>query len=268
MKTLILGAKGMLGADLVKVFPDALAWDINDLDITNTKQVTDKIKKLKPELVINAAAYTDVDGAEDNKKKCFEVNAYAVENLARLCKKLNAILVHFSTDYVFDGEKQGYKEDDKPNPVNVYGDSKALSEKLLMKNAEKYYLIRTAWLYGKSGRNFVNTITQSAKEKKILKVVDDQIGSPTYTKDLALKLKEVTAMPFGIYHITNAGSVSWFEFAKRIIKLLNIDAKVIPIKSEELRRPAKRPNCSILLNTKLIPLRPWNEALAEYLEVL
>ncbi len=268
MKTLILGAKGMLGTELVEVFPGSVAWDIGDVDIVNKKDVNEKIKKLKPEMVINAAAYTNVDGAESDKEKCFEVNAYAVENLAKICKEVNATIVHFSTDYVFDGRKQGYKEDDKPNPLNVYGASKALSESLLMKNAKKYYLIRTAWLYGKYGKNFVNTITQTAKEKKVLRVVDDQFGSPTYTKDLALKLKEVTALPFGSYHITNSGSVSWFGFAKQIIKLLNIDAKVIPIKSDEINRPAKRPRYSILLNTKLSPLRPWNEALAEYLEVL
>ncbi len=271
MKILILGAKGMLGHDLVEVFSnhEIIGWDIDDLDLTNFSLVGEKITKLKPELIINAAAYTAVDDAETNREIAMEINGEAVGNLAKIAQKLNIPIVHYSTDYVFNGEnREGYKEDERQiAPLNVYGESKALGEKLLQENTDKFYLIRISWLYGKNGKNFVETMLKLAKEKDELGIVNDQTGCPTYTKDVALKTKEIIEdeLPFGIYHSTNSGKATWYEFAKKIFELAKVNIKVKPIPTKAYPTPAKRPKNSILLNTKLKPLRSWEEALAEYL---
>lgn len=270
MKILILGAKGMLGHDLVNIFDDyeVFAWDLKVIDITNKKIVQRKILGLKPDIVINAAAYTNVDGCERDKKLCMEVNGYAVGYLALACKTCGAILVHYSTDYVFNGQKkEGYKENDKINPLNTYGESKALGEKELMANTDKYYLIRTSWLYGKHGKNFVDTMLNLALENDTIKVVNDQFGKPTYSKDLAIKTREIIKekKDFGIYHITNEGTTSWYEFTKKIFELANVKVKVIPVATKQFPRPAKRPHYSALINTKLPKMRNWEEALKEYL---
>jgi len=216
MKILILGAKGMLGHDLMKVFGAfwPLGLGINDLDITDVKKLTRKLKKLKPDVIINAAAYTDVDAAEKNKKLAQKINGQAVANLARLSLRLGAILIHFSTDYVFSGrKKQGYQESDLPEtPLNNYGRSKLIGERQINKLASqglKYYLIRTSWLFGPAShrhhhKNFVDTILKLAKNRKMIKVVNDQFGSPTYTYDLALAVKNllINKAPYGIYHLT------------------------------------------------------------------
>ncbi len=269
MKILILGAKGMLGNDLVKTFSEEelTAWDVNDLDITDEKAVDEKISTLQPEIVINAAAYTDVDGAESNKELCFKINAYAVGNIAKACSKINASLVHISTDYIFDGKKEGYSEDDVQNPIGVYGASKALSEKLILENTDKYFIVRTSWLYGVNGKNFVETMLRLGKEKDSIDVVNDQFGCPTYTKDLALKIKEIIEKPFGIYHVTNDASCSWYDFAKKIFELSGMKTKVNPVTTDKFPRPAQRPKFSILLSTKISKPRNWEDALKEYLEV-
>jgi len=277
-KILILGAKGMLGSDLMKEFEDIkpIGWDIEDIDITDEKDVKKKIGSIKPQVIINAAAYTNVDNCEINKDLAMKVNGYAVGLLAQISKETQAILVHYSTDYVFSGDKkEGYKEDDKPGPtLNIYGESKLLGERLLRKNANKYYLIRTSWLYGKNGKNFVNTILKLSCERDIIKVVCDQYGRPTYTVDLVRRTNWILgkSLPFGIYHITNRGRCSWYEFAKEIIanKYEGKEgyAKVTPVKTQEFPRPAKRPRYSELLNTKLPKMRHWREALKEYLSEL
>lgn len=273
-KILILGAKGMLGSDLVKVFSrdrnyKVIDWDKEELDITNQKSVIKEISKIKPDIVINAAAYTDVDGCETNRDLCIKVNGKAVGYIALACKRIGAVLVHYSTDYIFNGKKkEGYKEDDSEiGPINVYGESKALGEKELQKNTDKFYLIRTAWLYGKNGKNFVETMLKLAKEKNELSVVNDQHGKPTYTLDLAKKTKELLEgnYPFGIYHITNEGATTWYEFARKIFEIAGIQIKVKPVTSSQFPRPARRPEYSVLINTKLPKLRPWEEALEEYL---
>lgn len=264
-KTLILGAKGMLGRDLCTVFPDAIKWDYDELDITDKNLVFKKITSLKPSLVINAAAYTNVDGAESDKETAFRVNADAVGYIAEACNKINADLVHFSTDYVFDGKKKGYTEFDFKNPLNVYGASKAKGEELLMQHTKRYYLVRTCWLFGKHGKNFVDTIIRLARERDKLTIVKDQIGSPTFTKDLAEKVKELIGKPYGIYNITNDGVCSWFGFASEIVKLKNLKVKILPMRSSQLKRPARRPKYSILLKTKLPAMRNWKDALHEYL---
>lgn len=278
MKILILGANGMLGHDLAKVFSDqnSTLWDQNELDITNAGQVNAKISQLKPDVIINAAAFTDVDGAEEKRKLAFAVNADGVKNLAKICEKNNIILVHISTEYVFDGQKrEGYREDSKISPLGVYGKSKADGEKLLQENCGKFYLVRTSWLFGESpqvgkprGLNFVETMLKLAKEKSELKVVNDQFGKPTHTVDLARAIRNLIKQKksFGIYHLVNEEKTSWYEFAQEIFNLKNIKINLQPCNSEEYPTPTPRPKNAVLLNTKFVKLRNWREALREYLK--
>lgn len=272
MKVLLLGKTGLLGTALLPVLQSFYRVDApmhSECDMENPANLTEYIKKCRPDIVINATGYTDVDKAETEKEKAFGLNAGAVDNL------INAIqdkipMLHFSTDYVFDGEKSGgYNETDSPSkfPLSAYGASKAAAERLITQKLSKYYIVRTAWLYGDGGRrNFVDTMLNLAGAGEPLRVVDDQIGNPTYTCDTAhavfalLKTK-----PYGIYHIVNDGFCSWWEFAKEIFNQLGIPKDIIPIKSEELKRPAKRPKISILNNSKLPKLRNWKQALEDYL---
>lgn len=279
-KILILGSAGMLGSDLVKVFSeyDIVGWDKKDIDLLQETEVVKKIKELGPQIIINAIAYTDVDGCESNREVATTINGCAVGYLAKAAKEIDATFVHYSTDYVFDGEKKdGYKEDDEPDsPANFYGQSKLLGEKFLKKNCEKYYLIRTAWLFGKNGKNFIDTILKLGKELKELRVVNDQHGKPTYTIDLARRTKELIEKkyPWGIYHITNDGETTWYDFAVEIFKMfvfLNPEetlGNIIPCDSSNFPRPAKRPAWSVLVNTKISPCRNWKEAVKEYLAEL
>lgn len=270
IKVLVIGSRGMLGSDIAQEFKEfeLFAFDKDELDITRKDLLFRKFNEIKPYIVINCAAYTDVDGSEANKKTALQINAYGAKNVAEGCNKTNATLIHFSSDYVFDGNsKDGYKEDAKKNPISHYGYSKSLGEDFIQRSAKKYFIIRSSWLFGKNGNNFVEAILKKSNEKEI-KVVDDQIGSPTYTKDLAKATKEllVQKYDYGTYHITNSGYCSWFEFAKEILRLSNSKTKVIPITSEELGRLAKRPKCSILLNTKFKSKLPfWSVALKRYL---
>jgi len=272
MKILILGSCGMLGHELIEVFKgkhELTLWDRDEIDIADKDDVTKKIFDLNPDIVINAAAYTAVDDAESNNEIAYKVNGYAVGYLSSVCKEINSLLIHFSTDYVFDGQsKSGYDENyQAENPLNEYGKSKLLGEKMIADINPRYYLVRTSWLFGKSGKNFIETMIKLALEGKELKVVNDQIGSPTYAKDLALKIKELveSKRPYGIYHITNSGTCSWYDFAKEIFKLANLNPGIRPVGTDQFPAPAKRPGYSILINTKLPNLRSWQEALKEYL---
>ena len=278
MKVLVLGAKGMLGQELVKAFSDneVVAWDREDLDITDREEIIQKIGNLKPFVILNTAAYNAVDKAEEEKDSAFAVNAEAVKHLALVSKEIGAIFVHFSTDYVFEGiEKNGYKEGDAINPQSVYARSKAKGEEYLRETGGKYYLIRLSRLFGKSGigdgskKSFVDMILNLAKEKDALEIIDEELSSPTYAPDLAKLTKEIIAnkMPYGIYHGANNESCTWYGFAKEILKLKNISCKLIPVPASRITRPAIRPKYSILLNTKLSPARSWREALKEYLEI-
>lgn len=307
-KILILGAKGMLGHDLAEVFKNnnPILWDKEDLDITKRDQVRAKLQELKPDVVINAAAYTAVDDCENNRDLAIQVNGIAVGFLAQACKSVDAMLAHYSTDYVFDGNNpQGYQEDDPITgvPSNVYGKSKLLGEQFIKEIAGglcagckyrcemqnefvgyaisdkplKYYIIRTSWLYGTNGSNFVDKILALAKKRDIIKVVNDQFGKPTYTVDLARKTKELiqSNYPFGIYHITNETEsekgISWFDFATEIVsigekhKIVKENVAVLPCSSEEFPRPAKRPQYSMLVNTKLPKVEDWNQSLERYI---
>lgn len=281
MRYLILGKDGMLGHALEHAFDheDFIAYGHRDLDILDKEKVFEKFFTIQPDVVLNATGYTNVDLAETEQEKANNINGYAVGILAKACREIDATLVHFSTDYVFDGEKkQGYNEDERPHPVNAYGRSKELGEKLLIEEMEcldsekqkegRYFLIRTSWLFGHHGKNFVDTMLELGTTRKELRVVNDQHGSPTFTSDLAVQVKwllQSHEYPSGIYHITNYGVTTWFEFALSIFHLANSDITVIPSTSEEYLRPAKRPHYSALHNNKLPPLRGWKQALQEYL---
>ncbi|MDP1709580.1 MAG: dTDP-4-dehydrorhamnose reductase [Candidatus Komeilibacteria bacterium] len=270
MKTLIIGAKGMLGHELARVFADykPILWTRDEIDITNQTQVDEKITTLSPQLIINAAAYTNVDECETNETLARNINGQAVLYLAETAAKAGATLVHYSTDYVFDGDKkEGYGEDDEPNPINAYGRSKLVGEQAIQASGLKnWYIIRTAWLYGKNGKNFVEKILSLAESGKPLKVIDDQIGSPTYAVDLAQATRELVEdkKPTGIYHRTNSGQTTWYGFAKEIFTVFNKNVDLSPCTTEEYPLPAKRPAWSVLQSTKLEPMRDWKESLCAY----
>jgi len=288
-KILTTGSGGMLGTDLVSEFkddynvygldlvhrPPVAAGDFSRCDITNEGETLRVISKIKPDIVIHTAAWTDVDGCELDKDKAYEINSEGTENVALGCKSAGAVLVYISTDFVFNGKKRSpYKETDRPDPLSIYGDSKLLGENAVDRILDRYFILRTSWLYGSSGKNFVDTIIEKARASKELKVVDDQVGSPTYTKDLAEAIGALLSqMEFkgkGIYHVSNSGSVSWYDYAKTILKLSGSKTKVIPISSKELDRPAKRPAMSVLDNSKFsrftgYKMRNWKAALEEYL---
>lgn len=247
---------------------ETISLSHDDCDITNKKSIETALRSHKPEIVINATGYTAVDRAEDEKDRAFAVNAEGVLNLCKILALQEIPLVHFSTDYVFDGKKsEGYAESDSPSPISVYGASKAEAEQAILKNLKNYFLIRTAWLYGPGGKNFVDTMLTLAEEGKPLKIVNDQRGNPTYTLDLAQAvLRLLNGKAYGIYHIVNEGDCAWYEFAVEIFRQLGVPQEIIPIASEELNRKAQRPKYSMLRNTKLPKLRPWKEALSSYLQ--
>jgi dTDP-4-dehydrorhamnose reductase len=277
MKILLLGHLGMLGSDLLlklKIEHEVVGLDKEEIDIVSANECQEAIKKIEPDIVINAAAYTNVDGCETAKDECFAVNAEALKNIADACRDKNIHIIHFSTDYVFDGTaKQPYQEDHQCNPINTYGASKMAGERYLRSLSDNYLLIRTSWLYGVKGKNFVQTILEKVKTAKRLTVVDDQIGSPTYTKDLAAAVDLLIMQNAkGIFHITNRGSCSWYQFTLKILQEAGIhDVDVTPIKSDQLQRPAKRPAYSVLSMHKFIQatgktMQPWQLGLQDYLK--
>ncbi|MCL6473247.1 MAG: dTDP-4-dehydrorhamnose reductase [Firmicutes bacterium] len=277
MRILVTGARGMLGTDLVDTLSkehEVVGIDIDDLDITDAGQTKKKILEVSPELVVHAAAYTDVDGCESNLELAYKVNAIGTQNIALACQISNSAMLYFSTDFVFGGEKSTpYLEWDRPNPLSVYGASKYAGEHFVSHLLERYYIVRIAWLYGEHGKNFVKTILRLADEKDKLQVVDDQVGSPTYTIDVARAvLTLIKRGNYGIYHMVNKGEVSWYGFAKKILEISGRhDVLVEPIATEVLNRPAKRPAYSVLKNLALEltigdPMRDWEEALEEFIE--
>ncbi len=276
MKVLITGAEGQLGHDLVGILKKAHEvhpFDL-DLDITDYSRFLIKMDSIKPQLVIHSAAYTNVDGCEKEPDRAFLINALGTQNVALACQKLDAAMVYISTDFVFDGEKgEPYSEYDKTNPLSVYGKSKLDGENYVRALLTRFYIVRTSWLYGKQGHNFVKTILKLADENDELTIVDDQIGSPTYTNDLAETIARLIETEwFGIYHITNSGACSWFDFAREILEKSGRDiGKVRPIRSKDLDRPAPRPAYSVLSNYMLelrgwSPLRSYQEALDAYFQ--
>ena len=276
MKILITGAYGMLGSDLREVLKnhELISAGSKDLDITDKDKVMDFISEKSPEMVINAAAYTAVDDCETNYDEAYAVNALGPKNLAIACSKIDVPLVHISTDYVFDGNKRTpLIENDKLGPQSAYGKTKLEGEKFIQENTDKFFILRTAWLYGLHGANFVQTMLSLAESHDDITVVDDKIGSPTYSLDLAVSIANLlNSDKYGIYHLTNEGECSWYEFSKRIFELSNVDVKVVPVSTEEFPRPAPRPRYSVLSNQKWIkagfpPMRKYEEALSDYLSL-
>jgi len=321
-KILIIGVKGMLGQELEKVFKkdadfEVTAWDKDDIDIANEKTSRAKINKLKPEIIINSAAYNAVDEAEGQVgfELAKKINGKAPGYLAKTAKKIGAILVHYSTDYVFDGQpempepsgcthncgtcglhegfvpKIGFNENAKPNPISNYGKSKLMGEKEVQKNTKKYYILRLSKLFGQPAnskdakKSFFDVMLELGRKKEAcpvksakggaelfngVRVVDEETSCFTYAPDLAQKTKEIieSKKPFGIYHVVNSDPCTWYEAVLELYHQAKIKTKVIPVSSDEFPRPAKRPYYSVLINTKLNPMRSYKEALREYLKFI
>jgi len=279
----LTGNKGMLGSEievlLKKNNMEYIASDA-EVDITEISKVEEFIDSKNVEWIINSAAYTDVDGAEKEVEKAFLINSQGVKNLARVSEKNKIKLLHFSTDYIFDGNGNApYKEEDTPNPGNVYGRSKLEGEIFLREILKEYFIIRTAWLYGENGKNFVHAILRLSKERDKIKVVDDQYGSPTYTLDLAevaVNIVNGNYKDYGVYNFTNEGATTWYEFARKIysisksIGLINREVEFVPVKTESYPTPAKRPLYSVLSGQKIkaltgLEIRQWEDGLKEFL---
>jgi len=271
---LVVGAKGMLGRDLMEVLTgDVRGVDVEEIDITSLESTRRALLTLKPRVVVNAAAYTDVDGCETNKELAMQVNGEGVAHLALAALEIGARLVHVSTDYVFDGAKDSpWLEDDPPHPLSVYGESKLAGE-LNARIVPDHLIIRTQWLYGLHGKNFVETMLRLAGERNELAVVDDQVGSPTWTADLARAIKAlIDADCRGTYHAANAGFCSWNGFARAIFEEAGLAVTVNPMTTTELGRPATRPLYSVLDCGRLVKdtgfhPEPWREALRKYLQL-
>lgn len=279
MKILLLGHQGMLGSDLAAQFKyrhEVVGMDIGDIDITHASACRNAVAEIQPELVINAAAYTNVDGCETAREECFAVNAKAVKNIANACLDKNITIIHYSTDYVFDGTgNHPYTEDDPCNPINTYGASKLTGEHYLRHLTANYIIIRTAWLYGVKGKNFVQAILEKAKTTGKLTVVDDQTGSPTCTRDLAAATELlVDKNARGIFHITNRGYCTWYDFARKILQEAHLDnVELLPMKTSELQRAAKRPAYSVLgmqkfMHTTGKTMQPWQLAFSDYYQLI
>ncbi len=289
-KLLLVGGNGMLAGKIAAVAPPdykITAVDLPDFDLTDKAQVLAYVDDLRPGIIVNCAAFTNVDGCETEQTLADQVNGVAVGYLAEAAKSVDAVLVHISTDYVFDGEKSTpYLEDDQTNPQSVYGHSKLSGEQaVLASGLQKYFIVRTSWLYGPGGNNFVETIIRLSKDRTELGIVADQIGSPTYTGDLANAIFNIletstspqppVPTPFGVYHFSNEGQCSWYEFAKEIVSLaekngetLKIE-KINPINTEDYPLPARRPKYSVFskkkysqVTGKLVP--NWKEGLVNY----
>ena len=277
LKILITGANGMLANAVKKEFEkdELICTDVAELDITNEEATIKFVEENKPEYIINCAAYTAVDKAEEDVELAEKVNSVGPKNLAIAAKKAGATLVHISTDYVFGGDKnteEVYLEDDEKAPVTVYGKTKLNGENNIVANTDKIYIFRTAWLYGE-GNNFVITIMKLGKEKDEVSVVADQHGSPTYAVDLANIIHQAIEknIPFGIYHTTNLGFTTWYDFTREIFEIANIDCKVNPVTSEEFVRPAKRPENSKLSKDKILNagviIPEYKDALKRYIDL-
>ena len=280
MKIIVAGSKGMLAQDLIPLLKkehETLSFDQDEVDITDKERVFDLIASTKPDLVINCAAYNQVDQAETNRDAAFGVNADGVQHLALACEEFGSVLCHFSTDYVFDGKStQPYQPHDQPNPISLYGESKWAGEGVIQSILHRYYLIRTSSLYGKRGPNFVYTILRLAQEKDVLRVVKDQIMSPTWTMNLAQGVMQlIHSDNFGVYHLTDRteGGISWFEFAKEILKLKGINKEIEPTMSDKFKSPAKRPAYSVLDTTLFTETSgyepvPWQESLKQLMDTI
>jgi dTDP-4-dehydrorhamnose reductase len=272
---LVTGARGMLGCDLVDLFSQkatVIALGHEELDITHREACKDAVGSIGPDVVVNCAAFTKVDLCETEREKAYLLNAKGPEYLSLACSEKGAVLVHISTDYVFNGSgTRPYREDDEVAPLNVYGASKLAGERAVIGSGVEHIIARTSWLYGRSGQNFVKTILRLAGERDVLRVVNDQVGSPTFTADLARGLWNIVEQGGrGMFHLTNHGSCSWFDFAREAMGLAGEDpARIIPISTQEFPTPARRPRYSVLDNSRYASLsgglmRNWKDALKGY----
>jgi len=278
VKILVTGATGQLGKDVVHFFSNyctVFGMSREDLDVTELEQCQQKISEIRPDAIIHCAAFTAVDLAESETDQAFKVNAVGSRNVALAAEKIGAKICYLSTDYVFDGTSNSpYNEYDNTNPINVYGKSKRAGEILVQNLSSKFFIVRTSWLYGLYGNNFVKTILRMARKGEQLKVVCDQVGSPTFSEDLAAFLyRLVTTEKYGIYHATNSGACSWYEFAKEIVRLKGLHSEVAPCATDAFPRPALRPNYSVLDHQSIrsngfSDFRHWRDALELFLEKL
>ncbi len=276
MRVLVTGVKGQLGYDVVNELKkrghEAVGVDIEEMDITDEESVNRVIREAAPDAVIHCAAYTAVDAAEDNVELCRAVNARGTGNIARVCKALNIRMMYISTDYVFNGQgTRPWEPDDQREPLNIYGLTKYEGELEVEENLEKYFIVRIAWVFGVNGKNFIKTMLNLGKTRDKLSVVADQIGSPTYTFDLARLLVDmIETEKYGRYHATNEGLCSWYDFACEIFKQAGMNVTVEPVTSDQFPVKAKRPMNSRISKDKLIengfqPLPSWQDALRRYL---
>lgn len=276
MRILVTGAKGQLGYDVIKELRargiEHVGVDVEDFDITDEKATTKFIKNYYPDTVIHCAGYTLVDSAEDNKETCMNVNYGGTKNIVLSCKEINSKLIYITTDYIFDGEKTlPYEVNDTANPLNVYGLSKFLGERLIQEEISNFFIVRVSWMFGHSKKNFVEAIIRLGKENDKVNVIDDQIGSPTYTCDVAdLLIRLAETEKYGVYHATNEGFCSWAEFANEIMKRAGLKCKINPVHSDKYGSKAKRPKNSRLSKQSLLVngfmlLPSWENALCRYI---
>ncbi len=289
MRILISGANGQLGKELTRILntgfaeigeipctlknADIINTDVDNLDITNINDVLSFVENERPQVIINCSAFTNVDLCETDKDTAFNVNSLGPRNLAIAAQKVNTKLIHISTDYVFSGDgNEPYCEYDICNPQSIYGKTKYLGEQYVKEFCSKYFIVRTSWLYGYEGNNFVKTIMNLAEQRESIKVVNDQRGNPTNANDLAYHiLKLVDSNEYGIYHCTGNGECSWYDFACKIVEYSNINCEVMPCTTEEFPRPAKRPSYSSLNNMMLKntigdKMRFWQDALKNFIK--
>jgi dTDP-4-dehydrorhamnose reductase len=272
---IILGAKGTLGCQLTRLYPQALAWDREEADVTDFRALEQRIKALDPppEAIINCVAFNDVDGAEEKKDAAVALNTVLPWNLAALTRELGIPLVTYSTNYVFDGVAGEYDEAALPSPLSIYARTKARGEAAVTQANPRHYIVRTAVIFGPKGaselskKSFVDIMLDLSLKSSVIRAVEDEVNSITYAPDLAAgtRLLVEEQRPFGIYHISNQGGVSWFEFAREIFRIARREVTVLPVPSSAFPRKAKRPLKAVLLNTKLPAIRPWNEALRAFL---
>ena len=279
MKIFVTGVKGQLGFDVVNELEgrgiEAIGVDIEEMDITDSTSTWAVIKEAAPDAVIHCAAYTAVDAAEDNEDICRKVNVEGTQNIAAVCKDLDIPMMYISTDYVFDGQgERPWEPDDKRNPLSVYGQTKYEGELAVQNTLDKYFIVRITWAFGVNGKNFVRTMLRLAETNDKITVVNDQFGAPTYTYDLAVLLADmIVTDKYGIYHATNEGNCSWYEFAREIFREADIDMEVIPVSSNAYNAKAARPVNSRMDKKKLDEnsfkrLPEWQDALKRYLKII
>jgi dTDP-4-dehydrorhamnose reductase len=276
MRVLVTGANGMVGRALVRELKDrheVLATDVAEMDVTDAAAVERTVTAFRPHVVAHLGAWTDVDGCESDPARASRVNGQGTRHVAEACAKRRARMLYVSTDYVFDGTATApIREEAAPGPINEYGRSKLEGERAVQSAMAEHWIVRTSWVFGEGGRNFVDTVVRLADERDVIEMVDDQVGCPTYAADLAPALVKVLESPYyGIFHVTNATECSWYMLAQEVLRYLARDVTLVPVGSEAFPRPARRPRYSVLGNYRLhqallFRLRGWREAVREYLD--